>query len=388
MNFDYLYKNFPNIEDIMFSTNAVAHIDKILDAIEIVDNTVTKPCSFNIQFSVDGEKYTKENRGIDLSIITKNIETLILELNQKKLQFVKVILHLHNVVGHNIFSSLKSQEEIDAYWIELNTLNNYFCKLNDNKKVIFTPICSPAIEQPIQATKEDGVNLANFIFKSLQGPGRTNTLTIIAKIKQVYAYLLNHNSNYKKLIDFLTTFDYSNNEQLQCYNAIRSNSTCGPQSGVLKMGYDGTLYFCQNVMFQTKKEDLKLETNFSDNYFYELIKHNRYPNIFTATDEELKDYFELYHTYVNGALGIKFVNALNLLYELADAKQCDANYLYNKDKLIRDAFISVFIQNCPHADTVETGSMYGRSIDLMRLYGNGVFDIYSSYAFIEEGEKQ
>lgn len=370
----------------MFSTNAVDHIEKIIEAIEIVDNTVTKPCQFTVQFSVDGEKYTKMNRGIDLSVIVKNIETLLLELNKRKFQFVKVVLHLHNVIGKNIFTTLKNQEEINQYWDELNSLNNYFFRLNDNKKVIFVPICSPAIEQPIKASKEDGKDLANFLFKSLQGTGRLNVLTIIAKTKTVYKYMLKHNTDYKELASFLATFDFSKEEQLQCYNGIRSNSTCGPQSGVLKMGYDGTLYFCQNVMFQTKKEDLKLDSNFSDNYFYELIKHDRYPNVLTASDEELKKYFEFYYTYVNGAFAIKFINAMNLLYELADSGQCDTSYVYNKEKLIRDAFMSVFVQNCPHADTIETGSMYGRSIDLMRLYGNGAFDIYSSYALTEEEE--
>ena len=71
-------------------------------------------------------------------------------------------------------------------------------------------------------------------------------------------------------------------------------------------------------MFQTREEDLNPEERFSDNYFAQLIKHNRYPNVLTATDEELEKHFDFYEVYTNGALATKFTNAMNILYLLAD----------------------------------------------------------------------
>jgi hypothetical protein len=46
---------------------------------------------------------------------------------------------------------------------------------------------------------------------------------------------------------------------------------------------------------------------------------------------------------------------------------------------MKDAMTAAFIQNCPHADIIGTGSVYGRSLNLMRLYGNGALGIFNSY---------
>jgi hypothetical protein len=54
VNFDYLYQHFPNIDEIMFSSNGVAYTEKILEAMHIVDDIINKPCHFEVQFSVDG----------------------------------------------------------------------------------------------------------------------------------------------------------------------------------------------------------------------------------------------------------------------------------------------------------------------------------------------
>jgi sulfatase maturation enzyme AslB (radical SAM superfamily) len=48
LNFDYLAKKFPNIHQLMFSTNGVSNIHKILDAIQIVDNVMAKPFHFHV----------------------------------------------------------------------------------------------------------------------------------------------------------------------------------------------------------------------------------------------------------------------------------------------------------------------------------------------------
>jgi hypothetical protein len=46
------------------------------------------------------------------------------------------------------------------------------------------------------------------------------------------------------LIKILSTLDLSDRNNIQCFNSIKTNGTCGTQTTGLKMGYDGTLYFC------------------------------------------------------------------------------------------------------------------------------------------------
>jgi hypothetical protein len=60
---------FPNLERLFFSTNGVAFPDRIVNLIKKVDSIVNKTFKFELQFSYDGAKATKESRGIEPSII-------------------------------------------------------------------------------------------------------------------------------------------------------------------------------------------------------------------------------------------------------------------------------------------------------------------------------
>jgi len=59
---------------------------------------------------------------------------------------------LHNVLGQNVFTSLKTLEEIDSYWEELNNFAKKLKNLNLNKNVFFADLCYPSLEMPIKAT--------------------------------------------------------------------------------------------------------------------------------------------------------------------------------------------------------------------------------------------
>ena len=54
------------------------------------------------------------------------------------------------------------------------------------------------------------------------------------------------------------------------------------------MAYDGTLWYCQNVMYLLREEDCNIPNDNSMPYFKSLIKHNRYVNILKDDIEDIK----------------------------------------------------------------------------------------------------
>ena len=381
-NFDYFYENFPNVKKCLFSTNGINNAEKIFNIINITDNIVNNDFTFYIQLSIDGVEYNEANRGIQSSLIIQNISDLIKKLNEIKLQKVKVSFHFHNVLSKNMFSSLSTQEEINLYWDHLNGYGKNLKKLNNNKNVEIIEVCSPGIEFPIlKASKQDGENLFNFLNKSLQGSGKQNFFTIFDKIKKNKKFLLSQGIDFEYILNILRTGDYLNTRHKEIYQNLSHGVACGTQGRVLRMDYDGTLSFCQNSMFQRRLKDFDKEMNTSDLYFKNLVKHNFYPNLLTSSLDELNYYFDFYHSLINTSFGMKFINIINLMTWLSECNLISYIYKINKNKLLLHAFICSWLQTCPHADIAESGSVYGKSLDLVKLYCNGTIDLIEDYIF-------
>lgn len=378
-NFDYLYKAFPNVKRSVFSTNGVSNLHKIINAITTVDDIVEQEFTFSIQFSIDGAEYTKENRGIDVNIILSNIENMLKELNQIKLQKVKVKIHLHNVISSNVFNELTTIEQIDNYWDELNQYAINLQKINKNKNVFFEDLCFPALEMPIKATQQDGINLYNFFYYSSIGKGKNNVAGLIRRLNKQSEFFKKENLNINDLLVAIKDVKAYDIGKVEQYNNLSKNCGCGNQSASLKMAYDGDLMFCQTAMFKKREEDFENYVDESDGYFHSLVKHNRYVNGLTAPIEEVINYFKFYEEYALTAFGIKFTNSLNLLIWLSEVDLVDPIYKINKEKLLKHAFICAGIQNCAQDDIIETGSLYGRSADLVKLYCNGVLGLVEDF---------
>lgn len=383
-NFDYLYQHFPNLKGSIFSTNGVSNTHKILDAINIIDNIIDKEFNFSVQFSIDGSQYTKENRGIEVEIILNNIENLIKELNKIKLQKIKVDFHLHNVLGQNVFTSLKTLEEIDSYWEELNNFAKKLKNLNLNKNVFFADLCYPSLEMPIKATQQDGIDLYNFIYYSNIGKGKDNLFGMIKNLFKPNITLKNENLTLDDLILIISNLDCNQKDKIDFFNNLSRGCGCGNQISSLKMAYNGEMVFCQTAMFKRREEDFINYVDDSDPFFHNLVKHNRYINILTASQKEIENYFNFYKEYNLSAFGIKFTNCLNLMLWLSDSNLIEPVYKTNKKKLLRHAFICAGIQKCAHNDIIETGSIYGRSVELIKLYCNGFISIVEDY-IVSEG---
>lgn len=375
LNFDYIYKNFPNLKEILFSTNGVAYIDKIVEAIKKADNIVNKPFCFKIQFSYDG-LYCKKNRGIDNEIILNNIKTFIRQVNELSLKYVNVQVHLHSVLSKTLMLELDTFEKVDYYWQSIANDIQEILKENIHNQVKFTDVISPAIESPMEnVTRDEGLRFFNFFQNSLaSSAGMIPVYSVLRSTTSIFDFLQENSKDFdlEQFLIELTQYPINDKNFIYQYHNLSHNCGCNSQTASLKMAYDGTIWHCQNAMFLQEEEDFKNNSSFSTNYFKFLKKRNRYLNILTSPLELVYRDINLYHEYSFTSFGQIFTNILSMMMWCAEAGLIDTTFKNNNYKLLRHAFILSFIQGCPHNNIIETGSMYGRSRDLIMTYCNGL----------------
>lgn len=398
-NFDYLYEKFPNINKLILSTNGIQNTEKIIEAIKIMNSTVNKKFLFSLQFSFDGLEYTKINRGIDPNIILKNIKNFVQELNKIKLkEYFHINFHFHAVLGKNLLTSLQTQEDIENYWKEIKEIILEISNLNINPNVNCQKQIYPAIESPLNASTNEGILINNFLSRSLRSEHGVESIILLFEniTKHFHFCEKNYNLKLNDLIQIIKNKENTKYLNLDVYESLSRSCGCGTQNAVLRMDYQGNLLYCQNAMF---KKDLKEIINDEDDYFYSLIKHDRYINILTDSLEDINKYFNFYQELSTQGFGQNFTNTLSLMFWLADSNLISPIYIKNTEKLIQHAFICSSLQNCIHNNIIETGSVYGRSLGLIKTYCNGVLSLLddfivgnNTYKYISvsptEGEKK
>lgn len=395
-NFDYLYKNFPNINKLIFSSNGIQNINKLLDAVKIMNKVINKPFLFSLQFSFDGMEYTKINRGIDPNIIINNVYYFIEELNKIKLkEDFRIDFHFHNVLGKNLMTSLQTQKEIEQFWKEISDFTNKAVEKINNPQVSGNSWIYPAIESPMKCSKEEGILISNFLSRSLQSDYATPVVHMFENVMKHFNFAnIKYDLKVRDLIKIVKEADLLSKSFTDCYEILSRSCSCGTQCATLKMDYKGELVYCQNVLFKKDKNSFKNIETFEDQYFYSLVSHNRYPNILTDDIKDIENYFNFYENYAISGFGQKFSNTLSLMMWMADCNLISPIYKKNTYKLLTHAMILSTLQNCPHNDIIDTGSIYGRSTGLIKTYCNGVLSLIDdlivgndTYKFITKAPK-
>ena len=379
ITFPYLYSKFNNIEKIFFSTNAIANIDNILNLIITVDKTVKKKFEIHIQFSYDGYEFTKKSRGIEPEVIINNIKYLIESLNQIELKNTQIRMMFHNVLSREIMKKYTTKEEIKKYWKELDDTVLALKAINTNNKVDMPKSVHPGIENPVDATQEEGRIFANFVKHSidLKEEINSNILNNFLDQRNGLNYL---NKSIDDIIEKISEedFDFSLNK------TISQSLTCNPQSFALKMRYDGQLIHCQNVIFKTKKENFKQMNNNDNNIYHEILSESDYyVNLLTGANKDIEKIFNKYKILSECGFFHFFSEILSMMVYLAEADLIDKSYKYNDYKIMRHAFIMTHIINCLDNNIKETGSILGKSAEQIKFYCNGVLDLIDDIVYAE-----
>lgn len=387
---------FPNWEHCMFSTNTVAHMDRILGFIQALDKYVKKDSfELQIQLSYDGDYATEKLRGVLSSQIHDNLVYLFTELNKIKLNKVKVRFNFHSVLSMDLlYNQLNTVEGIYNYTKAQKLWGEEFQKLNMNNMVsIPTRGVDMAIENPYNAGIEEGMKLKAFgemserfnvqdfypelTRNNIDSIGPTTLHEAIyggnfVVFDHILGFCDNHGiPTFKDLM-----YAISNDEKLkdEFFTIMNNNIYCGTGVGELKVMYDGTFINCQNHIYDT---DIDLLPKNNDDLVAcvkrSLASHHYFVNPLTATDYEIEQYFDLFHSCKFACLEYIFRTNVTMMELLVETHQIDPSY-FNTEKLIAHAFLVAIIHCCSYNNQMTTGSIFTRPTGFLRLFCNGHLD--------------
>lgn len=377
----------PNLNNMFFSTNGVDYAYKIIELIKIFNNYFlnnNREFKLTIQFSFDGLEYTQLQRGIDPYIIINNIKYIINNLNNIELfKDFKINFILHGVINFNNIISQLDNKLGDQYWSNNANIIQNLTILNKNKNVSILPFGAYLIF-PYNATPEEGKLLtqyANFCFNDTLKDNKN--IHILSPFNLILDSIINIKNRFQEEIDteqqIINEFNYDYGNDDIFNTDIYKNYGCAPNTGNIKMRYDGLLFYCQNTMFNIFEQDLIGKTGIDYDLSYFQIKHpNFYPNVLKDNPEQIEKFVNLMLIKEHYPHSLTYSNIVNLMFLLLQNGQIDQSYRDSK-KLLKHAFYLSRFQQCFHAHMIETGSFYGISIGTIRAYCNGTLDLAEEY---------
>ena len=152
---------------------------------------------------------------------------------------------------------------------------------------------------PQKASKEDGINLANFyrlgssidasLFRNHMGTNLWNGLVETANINWS-GFLGRPFTNVENLLEEVLT-SYNDTTKIQNFS---SQMYCGANYDGLKIMYDGTLLPCQNHMYEIDPNSIIDDGTIEAGTKKYLAKFNGYINVLKDTDLKIENNLNMY----------------------------------------------------------------------------------------------
>lgn len=385
------FELFPNWSNCMFSTNTVAHMDRVVDFCVKLNETTKKPFDLNIQLSYDGDYSTDNLRGVSSSIIHTNVTYLITELNKYSFDKLNIRLHHHAVLSLDLLSKLQNSQALVEHNRNLKKWAAEFSALNNNSHVSLFADVDIGLENPVEATSEQGMQLDYlckldsrlnpsyeyqdiFGFKEIPPSlsqqlygGFIQTFDGIAHTMRNDFHIDNLDTAINLLIqDPVFKYDFLNH--------INPTLFCGNGVSELKIMYDGTLINCQNHMFERDADLIPNDGTLINSVKRSLAQHNYFINPLTETDQKIIDkYFDLFHCCKFNSLPFMFRSTVTSMLYLVHTHQIDESY-FDEHKLCKHALILSINGACSYNNQVMTSSIFLRHSGYIRFMCNGFLD--------------
>lgn len=379
------FEKFPNIKEIVFSTNGISNPQIIIDFITKIDSIAKRKIDLNLQWSYDGEYATEKIRHVMNNAALNHLYDFIKKLNSVHLDNVNIVLNVHSVLSWNLINSLlEDEEKIKSFWEDKDKILQSLCKININKSICFH--CNTQIETPTKHTQEDGFKLYKFFAISLK---YVKDYRDIDYDSFRHLRILKQISTYKDLRNGFSEIMASgilNFQNKQYFTKQLSPSiSCSPSFRGLSIKYNGDIVFCHTSCLESDINQI----NIPDNLIQEKIKKNWVQkklilNGITSPKEDILKMYEFFENNKFEAYWQVFQSVLNKMFFMAQIGQILPSYKDNLDKLIYHAFMISFINGCIFNNAIRTGSFYCKSADIIRLFGNGLCDLIEESVLINE----
>lgn len=376
MMFIDLYKYCPNLETLFFSTNGVAHSDRIVKLAKTIDSVINKQFFLSFQFSYDGKESTTNLRGIHYQIVLDNIQKTIKSLSETTFKNLRVNILFHNVVSDVLINKYakETDENFYQYLKEFDDLSILFQSLNNNPRVRVEPRFSPGLINPYNGSKEEGQNLALFINRAIKLGKDLKSQWWRGLLWQQLEYLRyspNREHPSKKVLEMIQS-----NYDKRIIESLSSACGCGFGDYDIKIRYNGEILYCQNAIVVAKTEEYEDRQGLRFDVSREMVKHNYFPNGLDDTQKkDVEKFFLKAYTIKHSSYPFFLSEVLNLMFLLLDCDQLDESYKNDLDKVFRHAYFIAHLTTCWDNNIMQTGSGFGRTAGQIRFFCNGYMDL-------------
>jgi len=341
-----------DIREISYSTSMILSPEPFIRFFEGINGLGIRKVKH--QVSLDGPEWiTDVNRaeGATRKVIA-NLEEMIRELNSISLDFVVEITWKSTLQIENIKRMVEEPWLIHEYFDFFDKLTSRLLRLNKNCNVRILNTSAPTLVVPGKYTSEDGRVLSKF-FEYLRSMKYPNTY--VNRLLRIWRL---RNDFWKPRI-----------------------FTCS--GGDSNMGFDGeNIHICHRTFYYERdayvNSVLKMPEykNWDVSKFEKgLVSNIRKWYIVDSTDEFNLTRFQYVLRGYHDFWKMKLASTYAMIKELAMAGQASKIYLEN-DKMAE--LLALFINtalSCPMENLLNTGSIHVPPISLIRLFGNGAFEI-------------
>lgn len=376
-NIQEWFNTFPNIINFFFSTNGGTDPHIIYNFIKDVDSIVTHDIQIGVQFSYDGEWSCINERMIDPNLIKKHCKELIELLNNTHLNHAQIQIVWHGVVSFDLIKYILESNTIKNYIKDLDNTVFNASQWNHNLKCKVYPI-TLGLEQPYKASTDDGLALTTFIEKGLR-PDVEQNLHFYNPIRNLLMTLMGRSNFEEQVFDntkwIQNIIDMFNGVDLT--RVLNKGHACGSYDHELKIMYDGTLIGCQNFLFNTTKDHIIDSDPMLRQVKENLINHNFFINLANSSSsiEDINKVLDRFYLLHFSSFLTTYQSIVNTIIMLATAGQASQEYLTNKEKLFKHAFMIVRYNACFFNHLMTTGSTFLEPISLCRVLCNGTLDL-------------
>ena len=377
-----IHEEYPNIYNVFFSTNGVSYYERIVNLAKMLDDTLVNQenPTLDIQLSFDGTELTEKNRGIPAEIILNNLTNLLKELNKIKFKRLQIMFKPHNVFTIETAEELLlSDKKFYEYFNDLKEVSERLSNCIENENVKILPYFLPTLENPANATVEQGKIYARFFQKCIDlhpepfqaWENLTKAFSFFPDIAKEWGLTV------EDIISKIAFQEVINDDDARFQDILANLSRatfCGWGTGSLEMRYDGTVMHCHNAIYGLEEQNIKDRTGLKYDIHKAILEKNYFPNLLTSPIEDVKKFYEKSSIAADYSFPWYYSETLSLMALLLRADQISPIYKEKPELLLRHAFIMCMIIPCWDANLITTGSGLGKYAGWIRLHCNGFID--------------
>jgi len=363
-----LFKNFPLLETVTFSTSLMTDPNLILTFIEKLNESGRK-INFICQISLDGPAFIVDVNRIKGAArkVPENLLYILENLNKKKFKHLKVAFIFKSTLTiENIKILNQNRAKVREFFAYFEKIFQQ-CEIknkNENVNVVYS--ACPTLAVPERYSSADGKAVAIF-FRTLR------ILSIENKNKHYWKYIRGPLISYTHRLAKLFIF--------QDDVSVRPNLfTCNAGDEGFGLGINNDLRLCHRMFFLSDKGYLKSVREQSEEKNWD-VRPFKSGNIELANDNYTikigneADFWKKMYIIRNyqDFLKLRISYTKKLLKELAIIGQCREEYSKNEDL---STLFSVYVNTalaCCTENILNTGVIYFTPLSIVRIFANGAF---------------